>query len=107
MKSTTTPDRDVGSSDSSAFGKYRVRVTRLTIVPDGEPIFSEQATHVEIEDEAAGEFVKVTQQIGNASDAEMRSIRIDPTEWPAIRHAIEQLLPNIQRSATRGRTDVE
>ncbi len=74
------------------FGNFRVRVTRLTVLPEGEPIFSEQATHVEIEDEAAGEFVKVTQQPGNTASAEMSSIRICPTEWPAVRHAIELLL---------------
>lgn len=37
--------------------KYEVRVTRLTILPPSEPIFSERATHIELRDEAAGEFV--------------------------------------------------
>ena len=74
-------------------GNYRVRVTRLTVLPKWEPIFSERATHVEIEDESAGEFLKVTQIIGNTSDAAIREVRIEPGEWPAIRHAIERLMP--------------
>lgn len=88
----------------AALGNYRVRVTRLTIVPAGEPIFSEQATHVEIDDEAAGEFVRVTQQPGSTEDPDSRAIRIEPTEWPAIRHAIEQLLPNADDEPRRKRT---
>lgn len=32
-----------------------VKVTRLTIVPKGEAIFCERATHIETQDEAAGE----------------------------------------------------
>lgn len=68
--------------------KYQTRVTRLTVLPAGEPIFSEMATHVEIEDEAAGEFVVVSQH----RDSQIKGVSIEPNEWPAIRAAIESLL---------------
>ena len=38
---------------------YETRVTQLTVAPEGEAIFSEAATTITIDDEAAGEFVKV------------------------------------------------
>jgi hypothetical protein len=50
-------------------------------MPAGEPIFSEQATEVYIEDEAAGPFVVVAQGEGKVS--------MDFEQWPAIRDAIE------------------
>jgi hypothetical protein len=46
------------------------------------------ATHVEIEDEAAGEFVIVTQH----KDGQNKGITVEPNDWPAIRAAIEILL---------------
>lgn len=32
---------------------YETRITRLTVLPKGEPLFAETATHIQIEDEAA------------------------------------------------------
>ena len=60
------------------------RVTRLHVLPEGEPLFSEQAYMVEIDDEAGGEFVVV-------SDCEGK-IRLNPEEWPALRRAINQMV---------------
>lgn len=40
---------------------YTARPTRFTIAPRGEPIFSERATTIEIDDEAGGEFIRVRQ----------------------------------------------
>jgi hypothetical protein len=72
--------------------EYETRVTRLTVNVIGDPIFSEQATHIELTDNAAGEFVRVTQDTDDAKDG-----RIDITaeEWPHIKTAIEQLLPTL------------
>lgn len=67
---------------------YRVRVTQCTVVPEGEPIYAEQATQVTITDEAGGEFV-VIEQDGSA-------IRINPAEWPAIRRAINRMMRECQ-----------
>lgn len=60
------------------------RVTRLHVVPEGEPIFSEQAFMVEIDDEAGGEFVVVYDCDGK--------IRFNAAEWPALRDAIERMI---------------
>lgn len=71
---------------------YQTRVTRLTISPPGEPIFSDQTTNLEIEDEAAGEYVKITQQ-NDYKDAQ--TVCITPEEWPAVKDAVESLLTTI------------
>lgn len=67
--------------------KYQTRITKLTVLPANEPIFSEQASHISIEDEAAGEFIEIQQADG--------TIKIDPEEWPAIKQAVEQLLATL------------
>lgn len=71
--------------------QYHVITTRLTVVPEGEPIFSELATHIEMQDEAAGAFVELI-QIGKIGEAGRNVVRIDADEWPAIRGAIDQML---------------
>lgn len=60
------------------------RATRLHVMPEGEPLFSELAYTVEIDDEAAGEFVVVCDFEGK--------IRIDAKEWPALREAIDRMV---------------
>lgn len=71
--------------------EYETRTTRLTIAPVGEPIFSERATDVSIEDEAGGEFVTI-QQKSLTVDRLDQKISIDPAEWPTLKEAIERLL---------------
>lgn len=67
---------------------FEKRVTAITVCKVGEPIFSDYATRVEIVDEAAGEFVEVS-QAGREGGGK---IAIDSDEWPALRDAIDQLL---------------
>lgn len=69
--------------------KYEKRVTKLTVLPEGERIFSEAATDIVIEDEAAGEFVRVIQSDDNAA---MGTIQITPEEWPILRDAINEMI---------------
>lgn len=64
------------------------RLTQLTVLPEGEPIFSEMATHISIEDEACGEYVRVTQYGAKAK----REININPEEWPVLRDAIDDMI---------------
>lgn len=52
--------------------KYISRIKSIIIAPVGEPIFSERATEVSIEDEAAGEFIKI------------RQYHEDKTEYPYV-----------------------
>lgn len=72
---------------------YIARTTRISIMPPGEPIFSELTTHVSIEDEAAGEFLKVTQQ---SSDTDLdQTISIEPALWPILRDTIDTMIAEI------------
>ena len=64
------------------------RITQLTVVPDGQPIYSEEATEITLTDEAGGEFVCVRQTGPRGESVE---VRINPDEWPYIRDAIDQL----------------
>jgi hypothetical protein len=68
---------------------YETRTTKVVIVPEGEPLFNQEATEIEIVDEAAGEFVEVRQ----CSDAYDGKIGITVEEWPTIRKAIDQIHP--------------
>lgn len=63
------------------------RITQITVCPPHEPLFSEMATTVQITDEAAGEFVEVSQ-----TDFKPGKIRISPEDWPAIRKAINRMI---------------
>ena len=67
---------------------YETRTTKVSIVPMGEPLFNQDATEIEIVDEAAGEFVEVRQ----CSDAYDGKIAITTEEWPTIRKAIDDML---------------
>lgn len=51
---------------------YIERVIKVVVLPDGEPIFSEHATEIEIQDEAGGEFVVVRQTYGSEGKNEIR-----------------------------------
>jgi hypothetical protein len=70
--------------------KLEARTTQVTIVPEGERLFSEQATILTIEDEAAGEFLRIEQP--RDKNTEKNEIRISPEEWPTIRETMDQLI---------------
>lgn len=67
---------------------YETRILSLIVLPEGEAIFSEQATTITIEDDAGGEFIVIEQQ-GLAGAGK---IRIDPTEWTALKEAIDRMI---------------
>jgi hypothetical protein len=67
---------------------YETRVLSLIVLPEGEAIFSEQATTVTIEDDAGGEFVVIEQ----SGLVDAGKIRIDPTEWTALKAAIDRMI---------------
>ena len=77
--------------------KYHTRVTRLVVLPEGKPLYAEAATTVEIDDEAAGEFV-IVRQDGRTDN----SIAIDPDEWPELRAAIDRLVGDCKESESHG-----
>ena len=71
--------------------KY-VRITSaMTVLPEGESVFSEMSTKIEIDDEAGGAFLVVSQVWGAGNG----SIRLTSEEWPAVRGAIEAMFAEI------------
>lgn len=83
---------------------YVVRVTRLSVLPPKEPLFSEQCTHITIVDEAAGEYLEIEQQSGSVN-VKVQTIMVTPEEWPALKQAVETLLSEIhgQNAMDEGR----
>ena len=69
--------------------EYETKTTQITFKPKGEPIFSELATHIAIEDEAGGEYVTITQQRANS---ETGKVSIEPAEWPKLREVLDHMV---------------
>lgn len=74
--------------------KYIKRVTRMAVVQVDEPLFAETTTHVSIEDESGGEFVKVMQCRGSGGQEE--SVFINKDEWPTLRDVINLMVSECQ-----------
>lgn len=72
---------------------YIERTTKLVVLPEDQPIFSEYATEIEIQDEAGGEFVVVRQTYGSEGKNE---IRLTDEEWPMVRAAIDRMMARCQ-----------
>lgn len=68
--------------------KYTTKITSVTVVPEGEPIYSEQATRITVTDESGGEFLWVEQ----SCRTDVGKVSISPEEWPAIRDAIDSMI---------------
>lgn len=67
---------------------YKSRVTQMTVVPEGDLLFSACATIITVTDEGAGKFVEVRQPVVT----EAGTIRINPEEWPTLQNAITAML---------------
>lgn len=65
--------------------KYTSRITQVIVSPEGEPIFCERATVIQITDEGHGEFITISQ---NPNDPE---IEIGADEWPEIKKSIDMM----------------
>lgn len=70
--------------------EYEARVVAMVVGPKGDPLFSERATRIEIVDEAAGEYVRVSQVGGHT--CESKFLLVDPEEWSTVRAAIDTLV---------------
>ena len=64
---------------------YETRTTKMIVGVKGEQIFDESITEIEIIDEAAGEFLVVSQEDGG------QKLRFDKDEWVHVRAAIEKM----------------
>jgi hypothetical protein len=73
--------------------KYTSRVTRITIAPENAWINDELSTHVEIADEAAGEFIKISR---DGIFEQLGEIAIDPEEWPILKITIEKMIKSLR-----------
>lgn len=61
------------------------RTTQITLLPaEDSPIFDERGFIVSITDEAGGEFVEI--ENGDYK------LRVDPSEWPELRAAIDRMI---------------
>jgi hypothetical protein len=63
----------------------------MTIAPEGEPIFSEMATDICIEDDSAGEYIVIKQSTRNDC-----TIAINPEEWDIIKATIDQMFAEMK-----------
>ena len=72
--------------------KYIVRPISYIVSPEGEPIFSEMATTVKIDDEAGGEFI-VMQQFGRTDNSVAFN---NKEEFEAICNAVDLLLKEMK-----------
>lgn len=70
------------------------RCTQLTVLPEGEPIFSEMATQITIEDESTGEYLKVKQMWDSPENG---TIAISPEDWPVLRDAIDDMISECRK----------
>jgi len=73
--------------------EYETRVTGLMVNMIGHPVFSELATHISIADEAAGEFITITQDSDYLKPGQ---IRMTVTEWPHIKAAIDRMMADVR-----------
>ena len=65
----------------------------MTVLPEIEPIFPGMATHIEIDDDGAVEFLVIKQDGGHAILD--KAIAIDGSNWHAIKDAIDAMLSEI------------
>ena len=75
--------------------KYTSRITQITVLPVGEPIFSEKATVISIDDESGGEFITVKQQMDYGSEKD-QTVAFDPEEWEEVKGVIDQMFKDIK-----------
>lgn len=67
---------------------YETRTLSILVAPKDQPTFSEYATEIKIVDEAAGEFLEVSQ----TGRTDLGKIAINPEEWPTLRDAIDRMI---------------
>ena len=68
--------------------------SRITVLPKGQPIFSELATEISIMDEAAGPFIEMRQF---PEEGDEKNLRFDIDEWSYIAKAVGKLIQEIEK----------
>jgi hypothetical protein len=67
---------------------YHTIVKSLLVLPEGDAIYSDLATEIGLEDEAAGLYVYVKQD----GPCDVGKILITVEEWPSMKTAVERML---------------
>lgn len=75
--------------------KYTSRITQITVLPVGDPIFSERATVVSLDDESGGEFITVKQQMDTTAEKD-QTVAFDLEEWEEVKGVIDQMFKDIK-----------
>ena len=73
--------------------EYERRIISMIVLPKGEPIYSELATTITIEDESAGEFIKISQTTSDEVE-----LAFDREEWLAVRDAVDLMFDMCRKS---------
>lgn len=76
---------------------YETQTHALIVKPTGEPIYSEMATIIRLDDEAAGPYVIVEQH----GRDDIGKIAVTHDEWPHIRDAIDRMMVFCQPGTTK------
>jgi hypothetical protein len=73
--------------------KYETRTLKIAVVPEGDSISSDSVTNIEIQDEGAGEFLAVSQNLNALpNENKNRMICVDPKDWPHLKAGIEKMI---------------
>ena len=75
--------------------KYTSRITQITVLPVGEPIFSDRATVVSLDDESGGEYITVKQQMDTTAEMN-QTVAFEPEEWEEVKGVIDQMFKDIK-----------
>lgn len=75
---------------------YILRPTRIYVLPEGEPLFSEKATIVEIIDESGGDDFIQIHQIPDVGEDNVLRINSED-EWNAIAAAVADMFSEIAK----------
>jgi hypothetical protein len=75
--------------------KYKQTIIAISVHPEGEnPIFGEQATHVQLQDESGGMFIEITQCHDHT---ESGKVRMEFEEWGVINAAVKKLVRSLPK----------
>lgn len=69
--------------------EYESIISAVTVMPKNDKLYSEMATKISLDDEAAGLFVVIEQE---RADGKENKITLDEEEWPAVRNAIDTFM---------------
>ena len=72
--------------------KPEIRVLSKIMLPKGQPIFSESAIICSIEDDAAGEYIKLTGLSESGGE-----VCIDTYEWTTLRAMIDSMVDDMRK----------